>query len=463
MSFINLNVQPRLVIKKIISLYPEYLKDNNLSLRPAYQRDLCWTSEQKSNLIDTIMCCVPMPTFLIYSYNGLEETIDGQHRLTTIKMYIEQTAPSETNLHKPFPWIIVKENNTEYVYYKESPEMKTYIEMLNTKNGKKNKVYRFMTHDEVRKFNRYEICIQSIETELTFEQRKEIFLRWQSGTGITQCERFKNEDYPFCQFIVDQNYQPNVGRELSQFLKSGMNNWVFDLYRMALLFRNQKEIPNTSIISSLQARTEISKPNNFDQKQCKESILKLKNFLKRFASLKQYSKKMKLSTFMTITYIYFKHINEENKEIINDQFMNEFVQSIFSISNYRSNTLNNGPEVTKTLNDLVTIETMFLTKLSQLKKSSEPYKKVKISDALKTSVWNKYIGVFVGMNKCLCCDINEINQRNFHTGHIVSEVNKGATNVENLRPICSKCNLSMGSRHMRDFQKENFPKAKPVA
>lgn len=457
--------QPTITSKEIRSVYGEFLKDNELNLRPAYQRMLCWSSEQKMNLIDTIMSNCPMPNFLIYSYDGVMETIDGQHRLTTIKNYIDQNAPTEDNPEKPFPWLIEKDDSYEHVFFKETPQMKTYIDEHNNKKSKKgsiNKLYRFMTKDEVSKFNKYNIVIQKIDTELTFEQRKEIFLRWQSGTGITQCERFKNEPYPYTEFIIEHNIQPNTGKLLAEYLKSGDKNWLFDLYRICLLFMSQTNEPTYSIISSLQARTKISSKEPFNKNTFIEAIKKLESFLNKFYFLKSYTPRMKLSTLMIISYNYFKYNNHDNKDIINEEFMKEFVESIFNTPEYKSNTLNNGPETTKCIEVLKEFEIQFISKLAQYKKPSTTYTKKKISDSLKTSVWNKYIGILKGESDCMCCNINKISPRDFHAGHVIAEVNNGATNVENLRPICSKCNLSMCSTNMKDFQKSNYPLAKQI-
>jgi hypothetical protein len=86
------------------------------------------------------------------------------------------------------------------------------------------------------------------------------------------------------------------------------------------------------------------------------------------------------------------------------------------------------------------------------KKPSKPRKKT-IPKRLKEEVWTKYIGPSVGQSKCLCCKINDITQMSFHCGHVVAEANGGETNLFNLRPICSKCNLSMGTQHMDEFMK----------
>ena len=61
-----------------------------------------------------------------------------------------------------------------------------------------------------------------------------------------------------------------------------------------------------------------------------------------------------------------------------------------------------------------------------------------------------------GVTKCVCCNYQEIRQIEFHCGHIIAEVNGGETTVENLKPICAQCNLSMGSMNMNEFIKKYF-------
>jgi len=80
-------------------------------------------------------------------------------------------------------------------------------------------------------------------------------------------------------------------------------------------------------------------------------------------------------------------------------------------------------------------------------------RKKNIPKTLKRMVWDKYIGSDVGKAKCMCCKHQEIRQIEFHCGHVVAEANKGPTNIDNLRPICAQCNLSMGKMNMDLFMK----------
>ena len=84
------------------------------------------------------------------------------------------------------------------------------------------------------------------------------------------------------------------------------------------------------------------------------------------------------------------------------------------------------------------------------------YKKKTIPKTVKKAAWDKWIGPTIGQAKCLCCGHQDIRQIDFHCGHIISEKEGGKTNVENLKPICSQCNLSMGTMNLIDFQKKYF-------
>ena len=75
-------------------------------------------------------------------------------------------------------------------------------------------------------------------------------------------------------------------------------------------------------------------------------------------------------------------------------------------------------------------------------------KKIKINHILATQVWDEYIGIKIGEIKCPVCKVNEINQRNFECGHVIPESKGGETKLENLRPLCNKCNKSIGTNEM---------------
>lgn len=75
---------------------------------------------------------------------------------------------------------------------------------------------------------------------------------------------------------------------------------------------------------------------------------------------------------------------------------------------------------------------------------------------IKTLVWNKYIGSEVAISKCMSCREVRIENTSFHCGHVIAESKGGNMTINNLRPICAHCNLSMGTKSMNEFTKEFF-------
>lgn len=83
-------------------------------------------------------------------------------------------------------------------------------------------------------------------------------------------------------------------------------------------------------------------------------------------------------------------------------------------------------------------------------------RKTPIPRAVKNAVWIKYVGEEVGNTKCFVCNLKTISQMTFHCGHVIAEANGGQIHIDNLRPICSTCNQSMGTMNMDEFRNKHF-------
>jgi hypothetical protein len=79
-------------------------------------------------------------------------------------------------------------------------------------------------------------------------------------------------------------------------------------------------------------------------------------------------------------------------------------------------------------------------------------RKKSIPKILKDLTWQRWIGDDIAKAKCLCCGVNEIKMNSFHCGHVISEADGGPTTVDNLRPVCATCNLSMRTQNMEKFK-----------
>ena len=82
---------------------------------------------------------------------------------------------------------------------------------------------------------------------------------------------------------------------------------------------------------------------------------------------------------------------------------------------------------------------------------AEGVNKVHIPKKVRTDVWNTFIGPSIPIHKCLCCLKTTICMTDFQVGHVVSEHDGGNLNIDNLRPICASCNISMGTTNMKEY------------
>ena len=82
--------------------------------------------------------------------------------------------------------------------------------------------------------------------------------------------------------------------------------------------------------------------------------------------------------------------------------------------------------------------------------------KQKIPKALREQVWLVHVGPRF-QNKCkVTWCTNTMNVFDFQSGHNIPESKGGKTDVHNLIPICSRCNLSMGSQYTIDEWNKKF-------
>ena len=91
-----------------------------------------------------------------------------------------------------------------------------------------------------------------------------------------------------------------------------------------------------------------------------------------------------------------------------------------------------------------------------------PYKKKKIPKALAEQVWITHMGHrFEGKCRISWCK-NRITVFDYESGHNVPESKGGKTTLDNLVPICARCNRSMGDSYTIDEWARRFgPPARP--
>jgi hypothetical protein len=86
----------------------------------------------------------------------------------------------------------------------------------------------------------------------------------------------------------------------------------------------------------------------------------------------------------------------------------------------------------------------------------DPYRKKKIPKALAEQVWITNFGhVFEHKCKVVWCR-NKITVFDYECGHNIPESKGGKTTIDNLLPICARCNRSMSDAYTIDEWNHRF-------
>ena len=91
--------------------------------------------------------------------------------------------------------------------------------------------------------------------------------------------------------------------------------------------------------------------------------------------------------------------------------------------------------------------------LDPIQKIPGPAKRGNISKALRSAVFGRYQLSFDQAYCYVGCG-GKLDPFNFECGHVSSCKEGGETTLDNLRPICERCNRSMGAKNMYLFVKE---------
>jgi hypothetical protein len=80
--------------------------------------------------------------------------------------------------------------------------------------------------------------------------------------------------------------------------------------------------------------------------------------------------------------------------------------------------------------------------------TKKPYRKQNIPKAIREQCWIQSFGKTSFEHKCYVswCE-NIINPFDFHVGHDKPESKGGTLDVDNIKPICARCNLSMSDNY----------------
>ncbi|MFM7459107.1 MAG: DUF262 domain-containing protein [bacterium] len=151
-------------IAEILSLY----RDNELILRPQYQRFFRWSPLQKAKLIESILLDIPMPIFFVYSTSeGAFEVIDGLQRLSTIFEFIAQPITEG-------PKSFLRDENDNF---KEALK----LNLTESKLEFENLGWHDLGIELQRKFKQYRLVLSVIKDTSQEDTKYDLFQRLNSG------------------------------------------------------------------------------------------------------------------------------------------------------------------------------------------------------------------------------------------------------------------------------------------
>ena len=132
------------------------------------------------------------------------------------------------------------------------------------------------------------------------------------------------------------------------------------------------------------------------------------------------------------------------------------IDKLFSFFVFNPDVTNttSAPNTTSTTSISNTTNMPSTTSMTSATSMPKKYKKKSIPKNIKLNIWNTYIGEDIMKHKCFCCKKITIKIVDFEAGHVLSEFNGGSNEINNFRPICRNCNLSMGTMHMEDYIKK---------
>jgi hypothetical protein len=187
-------------------IYETYLKkEDEINLNPSYQREFQWSDVKQDLFIDSIINNYIIPPIILIKLNNKKgfryECMDGQHRLTVLKHFIEGTPINPKSPH--YIKFTKKENDKMCDIYYTKPDIDDDIKIL--------KNYRLMNEDELNSFNDKKLIVIKITNydknmdDMFNKIKNEMFLRLQKGERVSNTDILRNNDNVFINVLREHN------------------------------------------------------------------------------------------------------------------------------------------------------------------------------------------------------------------------------------------------------------------
>ena len=484
--------------KKSIEDFVRFL--HKVNLNPQYQRAPVWSQETSNGLITSMFNnSSPIPGFLLYKLHPGDEGYDskfrfempdGQNRSRAIKSFVEGEK-IEIPGKKPYYTYLPYKNpdgTFQYVFFSEEQNAGREWEELNP--GIKA---QYFTEEERDDFLEYCIEIRTITTPLTYNDRAAMFLSLQNGKPVRNSDLDKNLlDCGLISYFRENNFENLIKTEFLKYCTRKITKyWTRWGARLVLMFLSVRKVKNVYIEEPEDKYTDSD--DEEDEKEEEEeddeeeeekndpklalpplNELALQKFLfgdsKIYKMFKDCSPSLELTSEEKVAFqqAFTKIADFLKKSMVftenNDFKLNPtqlyalFYHLTFNtyseealLSHMKFWETDGRRMVNKRIWESSGKETRvnyFKDCLAQLaeynKEAVEPIRK-EITPKLKKEVWKNCFGT-AKLAKCGCGET--ITLKVSHCGHITAHARGGTTTVDNLRPICVKCNLQIVTRNI---------------
>jgi len=296
----------------IRSFYDQFIKPNKLLFTPEYQREFCWSINKQKTLLYTIFNNLIMPNIIIYKLckseiqdnTCLYECLDGQHRILTIKNYIE--------------------NNNELLYYKKNKEKLYYNSITNKKS-------RSLNENERDNFNNFKLFITFIKSSdskkpLNINIKCKIFNLLQNGEKVDTYNKIKNFDNDIIKCILknklllylhDNNFNNKIHNVNN-------NSKLFNMYFLIRIFiiLDKKNLEVNFLDTNLKNSLEANNCTGNDMVRHNNNIDKLyKKVLTILNIILNLEYKVSIEFVYIITCIYTNYKKKVLIKVINNEYI----------------------------------------------------------------------------------------------------------------------------------------------
>jgi uncharacterized protein with ParB-like and HNH nuclease domain len=221
----------KMSIGEITNLY----RDNEIIIRPEFQRLFRWGIAQKSRFIESILIGIPIPPiFVQQKENGVWEIIDGLQRISTILQFVGLLEDEHKNIINAEPLIKTKFlSSLEGIYFKH------FESISESKDNCFSKEIQLI-------FKRVPLGVEIIKRESDSTTKYELFDRLNSGGSSLTEQEIRNAIFltekPFAIKLIDKLSKENNFRNTTT-LSDKDTNGAYDK-ELILRFFAYVQIPD---------------------------------------------------------------------------------------------------------------------------------------------------------------------------------------------------------------------------